>query len=54
LDSHHILSELAQLGMIVLAEESTVEDKLTIIDTPVMINVKVIDPGQILLGKLHD
>jgi hypothetical protein len=37
----------------VLAEEAS-DDRLTIIDTPVIINVKVIDPGQILLGKLHD
>jgi hypothetical protein len=44
---------LAQLGLIVLAEEAS-DDTLTIMDTPVMINVKVIDPGQILLGKLYD
>jgi len=44
---------MAQLGLIVLADVA-IDDRLTIINTPVMINVKVIDPGQILLGKMHD
>lgn len=39
--------------MIAIAEEPA-DDKLTISDIPVMINVKVLDPGQILLGKQLD
>jgi hypothetical protein len=53
LDNHNILTELAALGLIASAEEPA-DDKLTLNDTPVMITVKVLDPGQILLGKQLD
>lgn len=48
-----MLNELATLGMIARADEPT-DDKLTVVDTPVVVNVKVLDPGQILLGKQQD
>jgi hypothetical protein len=56
LDNIAVLEELEQLGVIIRTENDEVfsGEKITIVDTPVMISVKVLDPGQILLGKHHD
>lgn len=56
LDNMQVLYELSSLGLICRteSEETFSGEKLTVVDTPVMISVKVLDPGQILLGKLQD
>jgi len=56
LDNMQVLYELSSLGLICRTEneETFSGEKLTVVDTPVMISVKVLDPGQILLGKLQD
>ena len=52
----HVLSELTKAGLINKTENEDIfiADKITLVDTPAIINVKVLDPGQILLGKLSD
>lgn len=56
LDNMQILYELSSLDMLnrTESEEKFSGKKITVVDTPVMISVKVLDPGQILLGKLQD
>jgi hypothetical protein len=56
LDNMNVIKELALLGMITRTESDDAfsGEKITLVDTPVMVNVKVLDPGQILLGKLVD
>ena len=51
-----VLYELSSLDMLIRteSEETFSGSKITVVDTPVMISVKVLDPGQILLGKLQD
>ena len=51
-----MLSELVQIGLVHLSneEEDPDPERLIVIDSPSMTSVKVVDPGQILLGKEHD
>ena len=57
LDNWQTMAELQKAGFLTKADaktESEVENMLKIREEPSQIKVKVIDPGQILLGKLHD
>ena len=47
LDNINVIKELEILGVVSRTENDQVStgDKLTIIDTPATINVKVLDPG---------
>jgi hypothetical protein len=51
-----ILADLEALSIISRTESEEVfsGDKITIVDSPAMINVKVVDPGLIAMGKLLD
>lgn len=52
----NVISQLGQMGVISRTENDEVfsGEVITIVDTPAAVNVKVLDPGQILLGKLND